>query len=61
MASHFPPPENAGGGAAATASATVGGMARRKTTYYIDEGVFTATKMTAVATHCSESQLVVCH
>jgi hypothetical protein len=34
------------------------GMARRKTTYYIDEGVLTATKMTAVATHRSESQLV---
>jgi hypothetical protein len=33
-------------------------MARRKTTYYIDEGVLTATKMTAVATHRSESQLV---
>lgn len=35
-----------------------GGVARRKTTYYIDEGVLTATKMTAVATHRSESQLV---
>jgi hypothetical protein len=34
------------------------GVARRKTTYYIDEGVLTATKMTAVATHRSESQLV---
>ncbi|HEV7943760.1 MAG TPA: hypothetical protein VGP17_13285 [Solirubrobacteraceae bacterium] len=33
-------------------------MARRKTTYYIDEGVLTAAKMTAVATHRSESQLV---
>jgi len=33
-------------------------VARRKTTYYIDEGVLTATKMTAVATHRSESQLV---
>jgi hypothetical protein len=33
-------------------------MARRKTTYYIDEGVLTAMKMTAVATHRSESQLV---
>lgn len=33
-------------------------MARRKTTYYIDEGVLTATKMTAAATQCSESQLV---
>lgn len=33
-------------------------MARRKTTYYIDEGVLTATKMTAVATRRSESQLV---
>ena len=33
-------------------------MARRKTTYYIDEGVLTAVKMTAVATHRSESQLV---
>ena len=34
------------------------GMARRKTTYYIDDGVLTAAKMTAVATHRSESQLV---
>ena len=33
-------------------------MARRKTTYYIDEGVLTAAKMTAVATHRSESRLV---
>jgi hypothetical protein len=33
-------------------------MARRKTTYYIDEGVLTAAKMTAVATQRSESQLV---
>ncbi len=33
-------------------------MARRKTTYYIDEGVLTATKMTAAATQRSESQLV---
>jgi hypothetical protein len=33
-------------------------MARRKTTYYIDEGVLTATKMTAVATRRSESRLV---
>jgi hypothetical protein len=33
-------------------------MARRKTTYYIDEGVLTAAKMTAVVTHRSESQLV---
>ncbi|HTZ87806.1 MAG TPA: hypothetical protein VMB05_14160 [Solirubrobacteraceae bacterium] len=33
-------------------------MAKRKTTYYIDEGVLTATKMTAVATHRSESRLV---
>jgi hypothetical protein len=33
-------------------------MARRKTTYYIDEGVLTAAKMTAVATRRSESQLV---
>jgi Arc/MetJ family transcription regulator len=33
-------------------------MAKRKTTYYIDEGVLTATKMTAVASHRSESQLV---
>jgi hypothetical protein len=33
-------------------------VARRKTTYYIDEGVLTATKMTAVATKRSESQLV---
>jgi hypothetical protein len=36
----------------------VGGVARRKTTYYIDESLLTATKMTAVATHRSESQLV---
>jgi hypothetical protein len=36
----------------------MGIMARRKTTYYIDEGVLTATKMTAVATNRSESQLV---
>jgi hypothetical protein len=35
-----------------------GGMGRRKTTYYIDEGVLTAAKMTAVVTHRSESQLV---
>jgi hypothetical protein len=33
-------------------------VARRKTTYYIDEGVLIAAKMTAVATHRSESQLV---
>jgi hypothetical protein len=33
-------------------------MAKRKTTYYIDEGVLTAAKMTAVATHRSESRLV---
>jgi hypothetical protein len=33
-------------------------MARRKTTYYIDEGVLTAAKLTAVATHRSESRLV---
>ena len=33
-------------------------MARRKTTYYIDEGVLTASKMTAAATQRSESQLV---
>lgn len=33
-------------------------MAKRKTTYYIDEGVLTATKLTAVATHRSESTLV---
>jgi hypothetical protein len=33
-------------------------VARRKTTYYIDEGVLTATKMTAAATQRSESQLV---
>lgn len=33
-------------------------MARRKTTYYIDESVLTAAKMTAVATHRSESRLV---
>jgi hypothetical protein len=33
-------------------------MARRKTTYYIDEGVLTAAKMTAVATQRSESRLV---
>jgi hypothetical protein len=33
-------------------------MAKRKTTYYIDEGVLTATKMTAAATHRSESRLV---
>ncbi|MGA2471836.1 MAG: hypothetical protein ABSG64_14240 [Solirubrobacteraceae bacterium] len=33
-------------------------MARRKTTCYIDEGVLTAAKMTAVATRRSESQLV---
>lgn len=32
-------------------------MSRRKTTYYIDEDVLTAAKMTAVATHRSESQL----
>lgn len=33
-------------------------MARRKTTYYIDEGVLTASKMTAAAAQRSESQLV---
>jgi hypothetical protein len=33
-------------------------MAKRKTTYYIDEGVLTAAKLTAVATHRSESRLV---
>jgi hypothetical protein len=33
-------------------------MGKRKTTYYIDEGVLTATKLTAVATHRSESALV---
>jgi len=33
-------------------------MGKRKTTYYIDEGVLTATKLTAVATHRSESTLV---
>jgi hypothetical protein len=33
-------------------------MAKRKTTYYIDEGVLTATKMTAAAAQRSESQLV---
>jgi len=32
-------------------------MARRKTTYYIDEGVLTAAKVTAAATHRSESEL----
>lgn len=33
-------------------------MGKRKTTYYIDEGVLTATKLTAVATHQTESTLV---
>jgi hypothetical protein len=33
-------------------------VARRKTTYYIDESVLVAAKMTAAATHRSESQLV---
>jgi hypothetical protein len=33
-------------------------MAKRKTTYYIDEGVLTATKLTAAAMHQSESTLV---
>lgn len=33
-------------------------MGKRKTTYYIDERVLTATKLTAVATHRSESTLV---
>lgn len=41
-----------------TPTAKISGMARRKTTYYIDEGVLTAAKMTAVATRRSESQLV---
>ncbi len=41
-----------------TAIARIAGMGRRKTTYYIDESVLTAAKMTAVATHRSESQLV---
>ncbi len=33
-------------------------MSKRKTTYYIDERVLTATKLTAVATHQTESTLV---
>jgi hypothetical protein len=33
-------------------------MSKRKTTYYIEDGVLTAAKMTAVATHRSESLLV---
>ncbi len=33
-------------------------MSKRKTTYYLDEEVLTAAKLTAVATHRSESALV---
>ena len=33
-------------------------MAKRKTTLYIDDDVMTATKMTAVATHRSDSAVV---
>ncbi|MDA8266642.1 MAG: hypothetical protein M0T79_15130 [Actinomycetota bacterium] len=33
-------------------------MSKRKTTYYLDEEVLTAAKLTAAATHRSESALV---
>jgi Arc/MetJ family transcription regulator len=33
-------------------------MAKRKTTIYIDDDVITATKMTAVATHRSDSAVI---